>query len=84
MLKNAYRKPGDWTAVSDDKMAVAGSQTRQDWIADVVRIPVWGDVRKSERFGQLNKALAKHPETKQLIGHSLGGSVVLEKTKISP
>ena len=84
LLRNAYKKPGDWTAVSSDKMAVAGSQTKRDWYDDAVRIPVWGDVRKSERFSQLNTALTKHPETKQLIGHSLGSSVILEKQKYYP
>ena len=84
LLRAAYKKPGDWTAVSSGKMAVAGSQTKRDWIDDVLRIPVWGDLRKSERFGQLNTALQKHPETKQLIGHSLGSSVILEKQKYYP
>ena len=71
LLRSAYKKPGDWTAVSGDKMAVAGSQTAKDWWDDISKIPVWGDLRKSDRFGQLNTALLKHPETKQLVGHSL-------------
>jgi len=84
LLRNAYKKPGNWTAVSDDKMAVAGSQTARDWYDDITKIPFYGDVRKSERFSQLNTALTKHPETKQLIGHSLAGSVILEKQKYQP
>ena len=84
MLRAAYKKPNDWTAVSGDKMAVAGSQTAKDWWDDISKIPVWGDLRKSDRFGQLNTALQKYPETKQLVGHSLAGSVILEKQKYYP
>ena len=84
LLKEAYKKPRDWTAVSGDKMAVAGSKTGRDWYDDVTKIPFWGDVRKSERFSQLNTALTKNPQTKQLIGHSLAGSVILEKQKYNP
>ncbi len=84
LLRASYKKPNDWTAVSGDKMAVAGSQTAKDWHDDFRYIPFWGDLRKSDRFGQLNTALLKHPETKQLIAHSLGGSVILEKQKYYP
>ena len=84
LLKNAYRKPGDWIAFSSDKLAVAGSQTARDWYDDVTKIPFWGDVRKSERFSQLNTALTKNPTTKQLVAHSLGGTVLLEKQKYNP
>jgi hypothetical protein len=84
LLRNAYKKPGDWTAVVGDKMAVAGSQTKRDWYDDITKIPFYGDVRKAERYQQLNTALTKHPETKQLIGHSLAGSVILEKQKYQP
>ena len=83
-MKNAYRKPGDWTAFSKDKMAVAGSQTAKYWYDDYTKIQFYGDLRKSDRFGQLNAALLKHPETKQLVGHSLAGSVILEKQKYYP
>ena len=84
LLRSAYKKPNDWTSVSGDKMAVAGSQTAKDWHDDFRYIPFWGDLRKSDRFGQLNTALLKHPETKQLLGHSLAGSVILEKQKYYP
>lgn len=65
-------------------MAVAGSQTAKDWWDDVSKVPFCSDLRKSDRFGQLNNALQKHPETKQLLGHSLGGSVILEKQQYYP
>ena len=51
LLRQAYKKPGDWTAVSGDKMAVAGSQTAKDWYDDVSKMHFWGDLRKSDRFG---------------------------------
>ena len=63
-------------------MAVAGSQTAKDWYDDVSKIPFWGDLRTSDRSGQLNEALQTNPETKQLLGHSLGSSVILEKKKL--
>ena len=75
LLKNAYKKPGDWIAVSGDKLAVAGSKTAKDW---------YDDLRKSDRFSQLNTALTKNPKTKQLVAHSLGGSVILEQQKYNP
>ena len=84
LLRNAYKKPGDWTAFSSDKLAVAGSKTARDWYDDFTKVPFWGDLRKSERFSKLNTALTKHPETKQLVGHSLSGSVILEKQKYNP
>ena len=65
-------------------MGVAGSQTKRDWWDNFTKIPFYGDLRKSERFGQLNAALLKNPETKQLIGHSLGSSVILEKQIQNP
>ena len=84
LLRSAYKKPGNWSSVSGNKMAVAGRQTKRDWYDDFTKIPVWGNLRNSERFGQLNTALQKHPETKQLIGHSLAGSVILEKQTYYP
>jgi len=90
LLRQASQSPG-YTAVSGDKMAVIGSQnpfkTKQgvrDWYDDFRHIPVWGDVRKTSRYSQLNKSLEKNPETKQLVGHSLAGSVILEKQKYNP
>lgn len=90
LLRAASQNQG-YTAVSNDKMAVIGSQnpfkTKQgvrDWYDDFRHIPVWGDVRKTSRYSQLNKSLEKNPETKQLVGHSLGGSVILEKQIQNP
>ena len=59
LLRRAYKKPGDWTAVSSDKMAVAGSQTAKDWWDDVSKVLFGVDLRKSDRFGQLNTASKK-------------------------
>ena len=65
-------------------MAVAGSQTKRDWWDDVTKVPFWGDLKKSERYGQLNKALEQNPNVKNLVGHSLSGSVILEKQINNP
>ena len=75
---------GNWSAVSGNKMAVAGSQTKRDWWDNVTKIPFYGDLKKSERYGHLNKALEKHPNVNNLVGHSLGGAVVLEKQINNP
>jgi len=90
LLRKASESPS-YTAVSGDKMAVIGSQnpfkTKQgvrDWYDDFRHIPVWGDVRKTSRYSQLNKSLEKNPETNQLVAHSLGSSVILEKQIQNP
>ena len=86
MLRQAKKAgaDGNWSYVSGDKMAVAGSQTKRDWWDDVTKVPFWGDLKKSERYGQLNKALEQNPNVKNLVGHSLAGSVILEKQINNP
>ena len=86
LLKQAKKAgaEGNWSAVSGDKMAVAGSQTKRDWWDDVTKVPFWGDLKKSERYGQLNKALEQNPNVKNLVGHSLSGNVILEKQINNP
>ena len=65
-------------------MAVAGSQIAKDWYDDFTLIQILGHLRKSHRFSQSNTALQQNLKIKQLIGHSLGSSVILEKQKSSP
>ena len=84
LLRNAYKKPDDWTVVSHDKMAVAGSQTATDWYADFTKIHVYGDLRNSDRYNEVTTAAERNPQVNSLIGHSLSGSVILEKQKQNP
>ena len=53
-----------------------------DWWDDVSKIPCWGDVRDSERYGQADAAykalVSAGKPVDRVVGHSLGGSVALE------
>jgi len=86
LLNAAYKNKaaGNWSAVSGRKVAVAGTQTLRDKYDDVTKIPFWGDLRKSERYEQLNKKLLDYPDVDSLVGHSLGSSVILEKQIQNP
>ena len=77
MLHIKIKHTTKWSAVSGENMANAGTQTWRDTY-DVTRIPFWGDLRNSERYQQLNKALENNPQVTNLTAHSLGGSVILE------
>jgi len=63
---------------------IAGSHTARDWWDDVTKVPFWGDVRKSERYQQADKALKANPKVTRVVGHSLGGAVALEAQKQNP
>ena len=85
LLKQAYLQgaEGNWSVVSGDKLVLAGSQTKQDWRDNFLRLP-WNNVKNAERYSQLNKELENNDNIKQLVGHSLAGAVVLEKQKQHP
>ena len=59
-------------------MYVAGSHTATDWYDDVTKVPFWGDLRESHRYKQADKMLKANPQVHNIVGHSLGGSVVHE------
>ena len=62
-------------------MYVAGSHTDQDWYDGFTKVPTWGDLRKSVRYQEAEKALKQNPQVNHVVGHSLGGSVSLELQK---
>ena len=62
-------------------MYISGTHTARDVWDDVSKIPLWGDVRNSERYQQAEAALKDNPQVNTVIGHSLGGSVALELNK---
>ena len=81
-LSRAYEQ-GD-TYAYGDTLYVAGSHTAKDWYDDVTKVPFWGDLRNSTRYQEAEKALKANPNIKNVVGHSLGGSVVLELQKNHP
>ena len=44
----------------------------------VSNIHVWGDVRNAERYKTADATMKANPNIKRAVGHSLGGSTVLE------
>jgi hypothetical protein len=78
-LQRAYNQ-GD-SYVRGDTMYVAGSHTATDWYDDLTKVPFWGDLRNSYRYKQANKMLKANPQVKNVVGHSLGGSVSHEIQK---
>ena len=81
-LSKAY-KHGDYY-VHGKTMFIAGSHTTRDWFDDITKIPVWGDVRDSDRYQKVLKEFKNQDEIDTVVGHSLGGSVSLELQKNYP
>ena len=75
-LQSAYQQ-GD-SYIRGDTMYVAGSHTATDWYDNFTKIPFWGDLRKGYRYGQADKMLKANPQVKNIVGHSMGGSVAHE------
>jgi len=81
-LQRAYNQGDSYTR--GDTMYVAGSHTKTDWYDDFTKIPFWGDLRESHRYKQADKMLNASPQVHNIVGHSLGGSVVHELQKKHP
>jgi hypothetical protein len=81
-LDRAYGQGDSYTR--RNVMFVAGSHTVRDWYDDVTKIPIWGDVRKSERYQQADKMLSANRQVDTVVGHSLGGSVAHELALAHP
>jgi hypothetical protein len=81
-LRRAYQH-GNYF-IWGDRMYVAGTREGVDIWDDLTKIPSFGDVRHSNRYKNVEKALKENPQIKHLSGHSLGGSVVLELQKNYP
>ena len=56
-----------------------------DWIDDVTKIPVWGDIHDADRMKMAEAAyqdlIKKGKPVDRVVGHSLGGSVALQLQK---
>ena len=84
-LQKAYNsRANKYLYIDGDTMYMAGSQTARDWWDDFTKIPVWGDSRKIQRYQDARDELSKHHEVKNIVGHSLGGSVALQLEKDNP
>ena len=59
-------------------MFIAGSHTMRDWFDDFTKIPVYGDLKDSERYQKVLEGFKNRGEIDTVVGHSLGGSVSLE------
>ena len=76
--------------VNGDTLYIAGTKTLKEWRQNVVYglIPLleWRsiDASKHDRYHDAVKALLENPNVKHLVGHSLGGLVILELHKAFP
>jgi pimeloyl-ACP methyl ester carboxylesterase len=65
--------------VHGDTLFVAGTQwnSASDWWDDFTKIP-FHQTWRAQRYLDADRTLKNNPQIKNLVGHSLGGSVVLE------
>ena len=79
-LKRAYQQPNK-IYVDGNKMYIAGTSSLGDWYDDFTKIPIWGDLKNSQRYIDAEKVLKDNPQVDSLVSHSLGGAVALELDK---
>ena len=86
----SYRSyPGAAYDENTETLYVAGSDSWRSWYDDFVNIPIWGDLQKSERYQQANRAYEDLTQkqgkpVRRVVGHSLGGAVALEMQRQHP
>ena len=85
-LTKAYNDvsyPGVYYDEGTRTMYVKGTTNAQDWSDDALKIPIWGDLKESWRYGDAERAyrdiLDKGKPIDRVVGHSLGGSVALQQ-----
>ena len=67
--------------VEGDTLYIAGTSNLKDVYDDVTKIPFYGSIMDSTRYNQAKTALDSNQNIKNLVGHSLGGSVALQFQK---
>ena len=67
--------------VDGDTLFIAGTSNLKDAYDDITKIPFYGSTMDSTRYDQAKTVLDSNPHIKNLVGHSLGGSVSLEIQK---
>ena len=80
-LSNAYKSKNK-LYVKDDTLFIAGTSNLQD-VWDDLKIPL-RLTRFSQRYQDADNLLKANPQVKNLVGHSLAGSVSLELQKQQP
>ncbi len=77
-LSKAYEQPNK-IFINNNKMYIAGTSSLQD-VWDDLKIP-FHLTKYSKRYEDAEKILKENPQVDNMIGHSLGGAVVLELNK---
>ena len=80
-LSNAYKSKNK-LYVKDDTLFIAGTSNLQD-VWDDLKIPL-RLTRFSQRYQDADNLLKANPQVKNVVGHSLAGSVSLELQKQQP
>jgi pimeloyl-ACP methyl ester carboxylesterase len=80
-LEQAYNSPSHLYK-NNDTLYMAGTKNARD-LYDDIKIPL-GLTRYTQRYMDADKVLQQDPNIKNLIGHSLSGSVALEFQKNHP
>lgn len=78
-LRKAYEQPNH-IYIDKNRMYIAGSKSVQDWIDNALFIPTNTTVFHNI-YRSASEELQKNPQITEVIGHSAGGSAVLELEK---
>ena len=78
-IKLAYDRDNK-TFVKGNKMFVGGTTSKSDWVENFTKLKT-GGIRDMARYKEARRVLLENPQVDTLLGHSMGGSVVLELNK---
>ena len=68
-LKKAYNTHKG-IHIDNDTMFIAGTRNFRDVYDDVTKIPVWGDLKNSKRYRDVEEEIKANPNVKKLVAHS--------------
>ena len=66
--------------IKGNKMYVGGTVSKNDWLENFTKLKT-GNIRNMARYKEAKRVLMENPQVDTLLGHSMGGSVVLELNK---
>ena len=66
--------------VKGNKMYVGGTTFTRDWQQNFTKLKT-GGIRDMDRYKEARRVLLENPQVDTLLGHSMGGSIVLELNK---
>ena len=78
-IKIAYDR-NNKVYVKGNKMYVGGTTSMRDWRQNFTNLET-GRIREMDRYKEARRVLLENPQVDTLLGHSMGGSVVLELNK---